>query len=143
MRIKALFPALAVAASLAASPASAQSQTARDWAADMEMKVRGPFTMAAVGDVIIMRPMANSTDPGLQSALRVLQNSDVAFGNFAQGATLYDRMAARVEISTEDSDNFRRNKVTVLGETRVALAVKNTLAFTKGDFSDAITDLTS
>ena len=42
----------------------------------------------------------------------------------------------------EDSDNFRRNKVTVLAEKRIALAVKHTLAFTKGDFSDAITDLT-
>jgi hypothetical protein len=30
-----------------------------------------------------------------------------------------------------------------LAEERIALAVKNTLAFTKGDFSDAITDLTS
>lgn len=64
-------------------------------------------------------------------------------GCFAQGATLYDRMGARVEVSTEDSDNFRRNKVTVLAEERIALAVKSTLAFTKGDFSDAITDLTS
>lgn len=64
-------------------------------------------------------------------------------GNFDVGATLYDRMAARVEVSTEDSDNFRRNKVTVLAEERVALAVKNTLAFTKGDFAAVITDLTS
>lgn len=64
-------------------------------------------------------------------------------GNFQQGATLYDRLNARVEISTEDSDNFRRNKVTILAEERIALAVKNTLGFTKGDFSDAITDLTS
>jgi HK97 family phage major capsid protein len=64
-------------------------------------------------------------------------------GCFQQGATLYDRMAARVEVSTEDSDNFRKNKVTILAEERVALAVKNTLAFTKGDFSDAIEDLTS
>ena len=64
-------------------------------------------------------------------------------GCFTRGATLYDRMEARVEISTEDSDNFRRNKVTILAEERLALAVKNTLAFTKGDFSDAIADLTS
>lgn len=63
-------------------------------------------------------------------------------GNFAS-ATLYDRLSARVEVSTEDSDNFRKNKVTVLAEERIALAVKNTLGFTKGDFSDAITDLTS
>jgi poly-gamma-glutamate capsule biosynthesis protein CapA/YwtB (metallophosphatase superfamily) len=48
----------------------------------MEMKITQPFTMAAVGDVIIMRPMANSNDPALQSALRILQGADVAFGNF-------------------------------------------------------------
>jgi HK97 family phage major capsid protein len=63
-------------------------------------------------------------------------------GNF-QAATLYDRWQARVEVSTEDSDNFRKNLVTVLAEERIGLAVKNTAAFTKGDFSDAITDLTS
>jgi poly-gamma-glutamate capsule biosynthesis protein CapA/YwtB (metallophosphatase superfamily) len=82
MRIKALFPILAITAPLATQSVSAQSATTRDWTADMEMKVQGPFSVAAVGDVIIMRPMANSTDPGLQSALRVLQTSDVAFGNF-------------------------------------------------------------
>ena len=64
-------------------------------------------------------------------------------GCFQQGATLYDRMAARVEISTEDADNFRRNKVTILGEQRIAMGVKNTLAFTKGDFAAQILDLTS
>lgn len=64
-------------------------------------------------------------------------------GNFQGSATLYDRWSARVEISTEDSDNFRKNLVTILAEERIALAVKNTLGFTKGDFSDAITDLTS
>jgi HK97 family phage major capsid protein len=63
-------------------------------------------------------------------------------GNF-QSATLYDRMEARVEVSTEDGDNFRQNKVTILAEERIALAVKQTLGFTKGDFSDVITDLTS
>lgn len=64
-------------------------------------------------------------------------------GSFQQGATLYDRQEARVEVSTEDRDNFVKNKITVLCEERIALAVKNTLAFTRGDFSDAITDLTS
>lgn len=64
-------------------------------------------------------------------------------GSFQSSAVLYDRQEARVEISTEDGDNFRQNKVTILAEERIALAVKNTLGFTKGDFSDAITDLTS
>lgn len=64
-------------------------------------------------------------------------------GSFRTSARLYDRWAARVEVSTEDGDNFRKNMITVLAEERIALAVTNTLGFTKGDFSDAITDLTS
>jgi HK97 family phage major capsid protein len=64
-------------------------------------------------------------------------------GAFRDGAQIFDRMDATVEISTEDSDNFRKNLVTILAEERLALAVYNTLAFVKGDFSDQITDLTS
>lgn len=64
-------------------------------------------------------------------------------GAFRDGAQIFDRMDATVEISTEDSDNFRKNLVTILAEERLALAVFNTLAFVKGDFSDQVTDLTS
>ena len=64
-------------------------------------------------------------------------------GSFQSSSRLYDRWAARVEVSTEDGDNFRANMVTVLAEERIALAVTNVLGFTKGDFSDAIVDLTS
>jgi HK97 family phage major capsid protein len=64
-------------------------------------------------------------------------------GAFRYGAQIFDRMDARVEISTEDDVNFRSNLVTILAEERLALAVYNTLAFVKGDFSDQVTDLTS
>jgi HK97 family phage major capsid protein len=64
-------------------------------------------------------------------------------GAFKGGAQIFDRWDARVEISTEDSDNFRKNLTTILAEERLALAVYNTLAFVKGDFSDQVTDLTS
>lgn len=64
-------------------------------------------------------------------------------GAFGLGAQIFDREDARVEISTEDSDNFRKNLVTILAEERLALAVYRPEAFVKGDFSDAITDLTS
>jgi len=59
-------------------------------------------------------------------------------GAFQLGAQIFDREDANVEISTEDSDNFRKNLVTIRAEERLALAVYNTLAFTKGDFSDAL-----
>lgn len=64
-------------------------------------------------------------------------------GAFRFGAQIFDRMDARVEISTEDSDNFRKNLVTILAEERLTLAIYNALAFVKGDFSDQVTDLTS
>ena len=68
-------------------------------------------------------------------------------GTFLVGAfkttRLYDRLAARVEVATEDGDGFRLNRVTILAEERIASAVPNALALTKGTFSTQITDLTS
>jgi HK97 family phage major capsid protein len=64
-------------------------------------------------------------------------------GDFLNSATLYDRWQTRVELSTEDSDNFRKNLCTIRAEKRIGLAVKRTTSFVKGSFSTAITDLTS
>jgi len=62
-------------------------------------------------------------------------------GAFKAGAQIFDRQNATVELSTEDSDNFRKNLVTLLAEERLALAVYRPAAFVKGDFSDTITAL--
>ncbi|HET9832034.1 MAG TPA: CapA family protein [Vicinamibacterales bacterium] len=62
--------------------AQGQRSAARDWTEDMAMKITEPFTLASVGDVIIVRPASRVSDPGLQSALKVIQGSDVGFGNF-------------------------------------------------------------
>lgn len=62
-------------------------------------------------------------------------------GAFKQGAQIFDRQDARVELSTEDDQNFRKNLVTILAEERLALAVYRPAAFVKGDFSDTITAL--
>jgi HK97 family phage major capsid protein len=48
--------------------------------------------------------------------------------------TIYDRMDVMVEISTEDSDNFRRNLVTIRAEERLAFAVTSPQAAVYGDF---------
>ncbi len=54
----------------------------RDWSADMEMKITDPFTLASVGDMIILRPAANLADPSFQNALKIIRDADVGFGNF-------------------------------------------------------------
>ncbi len=58
-------------------------------------------------------------------------------GNFANAATLYDRMTPVVLISTEDRDNFIRNAVTILAEERIALAVRQPAALIYGDYAAA------
>jgi HK97 family phage major capsid protein len=55
-------------------------------------------------------------------------------GNFAMGATLYDRMAVELLISTENVDDFEKNLATMRAEERIALAVKRPLSFVVGDF---------
>jgi HK97 family phage major capsid protein len=94
----------------------------------------------------IMGPPGADVEPRLFGVPTVVTPA-MGAGNFLVGnfqrATLYDRWQARVEISTEDSDNFRKNLCTILAEERIGLAVKNAAAFTKGSYATAITDLAS
>jgi poly-gamma-glutamate capsule biosynthesis protein CapA/YwtB (metallophosphatase superfamily) len=48
----------------------------------MAMKITEPFTLASVGDVIIVRPASQSTDAGVQGAIKLVRDADVGFGNF-------------------------------------------------------------
>ena len=57
-------------------------------------------------------------------------------GNFMAAATLYDRWAARVEVSTEHADFFTRNLVAILAEERLGLAIKQRSALVYGDFGN-------
>lgn len=59
-------------------------------------------------------------------------------GSGKRGAQIFDRQEATVEISTEDSDNFRKNLVTLLAEERLAFVVKRADSFVKGDFDSAL-----
>lgn len=61
-----------------------------------------------------------------------LQQGKFLVGAFAAGAQIFDRMETEVEVSSEDSDNFRRNLITIRAEKRLALAVKRPQAFVYG-----------
>lgn len=56
-------------------------------------------------------------------------------GAFRMGAQIFDRLNANVQVSTEDRDNFIKNKVTILIEERLALAVYRPEAFVYGNVS--------
>ena len=56
-------------------------------------------------------------------------------GAFRLGAQLFDRWESRVEVATENEDDFVKNMVTMLAEERLALAVYRPEAFRYGSFS--------
>lgn len=57
-------------------------------------------------------------------------------GAFRMGAQVFDRWLARVEVATENEDDFVKNMVTILCEERLALAVYRPEAFIYGDFGN-------
>lgn len=57
-------------------------------------------------------------------------------GAFKLGAQVFDRWQARVEVATENEDDFVKNLVTILAEERLALAVYRPQAFIYGDLGN-------
>lgn len=119
---------------LAEYPASGIALHPSDWA-DIEL------TKTEEGAYLFANPQ-NGTEPRLWR-LPVVETQAMTVdkflvGAFQLGSQIFDREDANVEISTEDSDNFRKNLVTIRGEERIASAVYRPEAFVKGDFSDAL-----
>lgn len=90
-----------------------------------------------VGEYILGNPAA-STPPQL-FGLPVVPTPAITQGNFLVGAfdlaaQIYDRMAVEILLSTEAGTNFTSNQITIRGEERLALAVKEPLALIYGSF---------
>ena len=79
--------------------------------------------------------------------LPIIENSNVATGDFLLG----DRLAAEIDFRSnisirfydQDRDNAIKNMVTIVIEERLALPIYYASGFVKGTFAAAITDLTS
>ncbi len=66
-------------------------------AQELETRVPDGFTLAAVGDLIPSRPLAQTlpTDPGFAAIVRILQDADAAYGNFETTAIDFPRFAGQ------------------------------------------------
>jgi len=119
---------------LAEYPANGITMNPKDWA-DIEL------TKTDEGAYLFANPQGGS-EPRLWR-LPVVETQAMTVdtfltGAFQLGAQIFDREEANVEISTEDSDNFRKNLVTIRAEERLALAVYRPEAFVKGTFTTAL-----
>lgn len=117
-------------AALAEYPATGHVLNPIDWA-------RIETTKDAEGRYIIGNPQG-TVSPTLWGlpvvATQAMAQDKFLTGAFQLGAQVFDRWQARVEIATENEDDFVRNLVTMLCEERLALAVYRPQAFVYGDF---------
>jgi HK97 family phage major capsid protein len=121
-------------AALAEYPATGHVLHPSDWAAIETLK-------DSEGRYIIGNPQG-TTGPTMWG-LPVVTTQSITVrkfltGAFRLGAQVFDRWAARVEVATENEDDFIKNLVTVLAEERLALAVYRPEAFIYGDFDTAL-----
>jgi HK97 family phage major capsid protein len=93
----------------------------------------------AFGRYILGSPQANVA-PALFN-LNVVETTSIAAGTFLVGSgdpiacELRDRMQLLYEVSTEDSDKFRRNLVSCRAEKRACLITKRPGSYVTGSFS--------
>ncbi|WIW88969.1 phage major capsid protein [Sphingobium sp. V4] len=117
-------------AALAEYPASGTVMHPIDWTV-IEL------TKDAAGGYIFANP-AQLTGPVLWGnpvvATQAIAQDKFLTGAFKLGAQYFDRWLARIEIATENEDDFIKNMITILNEERGALAVYRPEAFIYGDF---------
>ena len=52
-----------------------------DATTELSMKINESFTFAAVGDIIVRRPMGQLDDPGFQALVKVMRSADMTYAN--------------------------------------------------------------
>lgn len=115
-------------ASLAEFPATGHVLNPIDWASIELLKDND-------GRYIIGNPQG-SLNPTLWN-LPVVTTQSISYGKFLTGAfqlgaQIFDQWTSRIEVGFQN-DDFTRNKVTILGEERLALAVYRPEAFVYGN----------
>jgi HK97 family phage major capsid protein len=100
-----------------------------DWYDIATRKVSGSDDRYVIGN-------PNELRPSNLWGLPVVVTNSISAGTFLLGssmaAEIRDREMVNVAMSEEDSDNFRKNMITVRAESRVALVVYRTEAFITG-----------
>lgn len=119
-------------AQLARFPASGHVMHFIDWA-----KIE--LTKDSLGRYILANPAA-LTGPTLWGLPVVATEAQQFVGKFLTGAfnaaaQIFDREDANVVISTENSDDFEKNMISIRCEERLALAVKRPESFIYGDIA--------
>ncbi|XUU60649.1 phage major capsid protein [Erythrobacter sp. HA6-11] len=115
---------------LAEYPANGVVMNPIDWAVIDTLK-------DADGNYLIGNPQG-TTAPTLWGlpviATQAMTEDKFLVGAFNLAAQIFDRQDATVEASTEDGNNFTKNKVTIRAEERLALAIYRPEAIIYGDF---------
>ena len=119
-------------AELAEYPSSGVVMNPIDWARIELLKdTTGRYIIGnpqgVIGASLWNRPVVTTQAIGVDKFLA---------GAFKLGAQVFDRWQARVEVATENEDDFVKNMVTILAEERLALAVYRPEAFIYGDFGN-------
>lgn len=119
---------------LAEYPATGHVMNPIDWAEIETLK-------DSQGRYIIGNPQGTASPT--MWGLPVVQTQAITSGKFLTGAfrlgaQVFDRWQSRVEVATENEDDFIKNLLTVLAEERLALAVYRPEAFVHGDLAPVV-----
>ena len=86
------------------TPKPAPFDPKRPPARELETRLPDGFTLAAVGDLITTRPLAQTlpADPGFAAVVKILREADAAFGNFETTAFDLDRFTGHSYPGVDD-----------------------------------------